>query len=237
MTEQANVMMIIGASKGLGRQLALHFSQKGYRLVLVARGEKNLKAVGEEIQLRSGKEPLVLQGDMSQEEDVERIVSVALAHYHRIDVLINNASVFGPGPSVLLDYPTDSFSDVLLTNVVGPFLMTRQVLPTMLAQGSGVVLTVTSEAGQTGFAEWGAYGISKFAVEGMIQTWADELEESGVRMHLIDPGEMDTEMHAIAVPDCDYPLARPADAIPLFERALHLEKSPLRIAASEEESE
>jgi NAD(P)-dependent dehydrogenase (short-subunit alcohol dehydrogenase family) len=78
------------------------------------------------------------------------------------------------------------------------------------------VINVTSEAGRVGFAGWGAYGISKFALEGLTQTWADELEDSGVRINAVDPGEMDTDMHAEAVPDCDYELANPADVTEVF---------------------
>ncbi|HEY4554238.1 MAG TPA: SDR family NAD(P)-dependent oxidoreductase, partial [Bacillaceae bacterium] len=73
-----------------------------------------------------------------------------------------------------------------------------------------------SEAGHTGYAEWGAYGISKFAVEGLTQTWADELQDTGVRINMVDPGEMNTDMHELAVPDCDYELAEPSDHTGVF---------------------
>jgi NAD(P)-dependent dehydrogenase (short-subunit alcohol dehydrogenase family) len=85
-----------------------------------------------------------------------------------------------------------------------------------MMRNAGSIINLTSEAGKTGFAEWGAYGISKFAVEGLTQTWADELDGTGVRMNMVDPGEMDTDMHDKAVPECDYPLAKPHEHMDVF---------------------
>ncbi|SDB87381.1 SDR family NAD(P)-dependent oxidoreductase [Shouchella lonarensis] len=209
------VVMISGASKGLGRALALDFAKKGYALVLAARGADQLYQLERELK-KEGATTLVMPGDLSKEEDVERFVSLALAEFGRIDVLINNASIFGPGPTLLLDYAQEEMTRVMHMNTMLPFLVTKKVLPAMLENKRGVVITLTSEAGKTGFAEWGAYGISKFAVEGMIETWADELDGTGVQMYLVDPGEMNTDMHAIAVPDCDYPLAEPEERLPIF---------------------
>ncbi|MDG4658432.1 SDR family NAD(P)-dependent oxidoreductase [Ectobacillus antri] len=209
------VVMITGASKGLGKALALAFAKEGARLAISARGEAALLAVAQELQ-ELGAEVLALAGDMADANDVDRFVSITEATFGRVDVLINNASVFGPGPSLLLDYTDKAFADVLRINVMNPFLVTKRVLPGMLTQGSGSIINVTSEAGKTGFGEWGAYGISKFAVEGLTQTWADELAGTGVRMNMVDPGEMDTEMHAIAVPDCDYELGNPEESTAVF---------------------
>jgi NAD(P)-dependent dehydrogenase (short-subunit alcohol dehydrogenase family) len=86
----------------------------------------------------------------------------------------------------------------------------------MLERNEGSIINVTSEAGHTGYAGWGAYGISKFAVEGLTKTWADELSETNVRVNMVDPGEMDTDMHQLAVPNCDYPLAKPEDVVDIF---------------------
>jgi NAD(P)-dependent dehydrogenase (short-subunit alcohol dehydrogenase family) len=90
------------------------------------------------------------------------------------------------------------------------------MLPGMLQRNEGSIINVTSEAGHSGYAGWGAYGISKFAVEGLTETWADELSETNIRINMVDPGEMDTKMHALAVPDCDYPLAKPEDVLDVF---------------------
>lgn len=209
------VVMITGASKGLGRELAFAFAKEGAKLAICARGEEKLKEVQSDLE-RAGAEVLAVAADVSKARDVDRFVSIAEGVYGKVDVLINNASVFGKGPSLLLDYDNEEFEEVLRVNTMNPLLMTKRVLPGMLSRGNGSVINLTSEAGKTGFAEWGAYGISKFAVEGMTQTWSDELSGTGVRMNMVDPGEMDTEMHDKAVPDCDYELADPADVVGVF---------------------
>jgi NAD(P)-dependent dehydrogenase (short-subunit alcohol dehydrogenase family) len=209
------VVMITGASKGLGRALTVAFAKQGVRLAICARGEDLLREVERDVR-ELGAEVIAVNADVSDVKDVNRFVSLVEERFKRVDVLINNASVFGPGPTLLADYPDHDFVEVLRVNVVNPFLVTKRVLPGMLTRNKGRIINVTSEAGNTGFAEWGAYGISKFAVEGLTQTWADELQDTGISICMVDPGEMDTEMHAIAVPDCDYKLGDPVDVAKVF---------------------
>jgi NAD(P)-dependent dehydrogenase (short-subunit alcohol dehydrogenase family) len=116
----------------------------------------------------------------------------------------------------LLDYPEEDFSEVLQVNAVGMFMVTRRVIISMLRRNQGSIINLTSEAGNVGYAGWGAYGISKFAVEGLTQTWADEVSDTGVRVNMVDPGEMNTSMHALAIPECDYELAEPDDVVDVF---------------------
>ncbi|WP_124728110.1 SDR family NAD(P)-dependent oxidoreductase [Staphylospora marina] len=213
---KGKVVMITGASRGLGKALAKAFADRGAKLAITARGEEALLEVKRELEA-AGAEVFALAGDMSDPRDAERFVSAAEEAFGSIDVLINNAGVFGPSPSPnLIDYPEDDFLEVLRINTMNPFLVTKRVMAGMLARESGSVINVTSEAGHVGYAGWGAYGISKFALEGMTQTWADEVDGTGVRVNMVDPGEMDTEMHALAVPDCDYELADPEDVTDVF---------------------
>ncbi|WP_246942994.1 SDR family NAD(P)-dependent oxidoreductase [Bacillus pinisoli] len=212
---QNKTVMITGATKGLGKALAFAFVKEGYKLAICARNNKDLQEVKEEL-IQLGGKVIAIQADVSNERDVDRFVSIVEYEFGTIDVLINNASVFGPGPSLLLDYPSRNFEEVLRVNAVNPFLVTKRVLPGMMVKKAGSIINVTSEAGRTGFATWGAYGISKFAVEGLTQTWADELNETGIRVNMVDPGEMDTDMHQIAVPDCDYPLEKPENVVDVF---------------------
>lgn len=210
------VALVTGASKGLGRAIALAYAREGAALAVCARGEEALQQVAGEIRAL-GARVLAIRGDAAERQDVERIVSVTLQEYGRIDVLVNNASTFGISPApYLLDYPLADFEQVLQVNTVGPFLVTRQVLGAMLQRGVGSVINVSSEAGVEGYAGWGAYSVSKFALEGLSRVWAAEVEGTGVRVNLVDPGEIDTEMHAQAVPDCDYELARPEDVTEVF---------------------
>jgi NAD(P)-dependent dehydrogenase (short-subunit alcohol dehydrogenase family) len=210
------VVMITGASKGLGRALTLAFAKEGAKLAICSRTQVTLQNVKEEAE-KLGAEVLAVTADISKSRDVERFIAMAEEGFGQIDVLINNASILGPSPMpLLLDYPEEDFAEVLRVNAVSPFLVTRRVIPGMLERNEGSIINVTSEAGHTGYAGWGAYGISKFAVEGLTQTWADELSETNVRVNMVDPGEMDTDMHQLAVPNCDYPLAKPEDVVDIF---------------------
>jgi NAD(P)-dependent dehydrogenase (short-subunit alcohol dehydrogenase family) len=116
----------------------------------------------------------------------------------------------------LLDYPLEDFRNVINTNLIAPFLLIKKALPAMIEDG-GSIINVTSDAGINGYPGWGAYGISKFGIEGMSQTWAAELEDSGVRVNWVDPGDMNTAMHRAAEPDEDpNKWANPADVTEVF---------------------
>lgn len=210
------VVMITGASKGLGRALTLAFAKEGARLAICARTENALLKVKHEAE-SLGAKVLAVTADVSRSRDVDRFVSITEEAYGQIDVLINNASMLGPSPMpLLLDYPEEDFAEVLRVNAVSTFLVTKRVCLGMLERNKGSIINVTSEAGHIGYAGWGAYGVSKFAVEGITQTWADELSETEIRINMVDPGEMDTDMHRLAVPDCDYPLAKPEEVVNIF---------------------
>ena len=213
-------ILITGASQGLGREMALRFAREGAAgLSIVARHADELKKVREEIRQIAPKIDIVaIEADVSKPRDIERIVATTLAQFKGgLDVLVNNASTIGPSPMPsLLDYPVEDFREVLDTNLIGPFLLIKNALPAMIECG-GSIINVTSDAGQVGYPGWGAYGISKFGLEGMSQTWASELEDSGVRVNWVDPGNMNTAMHRAAEPEEDPgEWASPADVTDVF---------------------
>ena len=199
-------ILITGASQGLGREMTLRFAREGAAgLSIVARHVAELNKVREEVRQIAPKIDIVaIEADVSKPRDIERIVATTLAQFKgRLDVLVNNASTIGPSPMPsLLDYPVEDFREVLDTNLIGPFLLIKNALPAMIECG-GSIINVTSDAGQVGYPGWGAYGISKFGLEGMSQTWASELEDSGVRVNWVDPGNMNTAMHRAAEPEED----------------------------------
>jgi NAD(P)-dependent dehydrogenase (short-subunit alcohol dehydrogenase family) len=199
-------ILITGASQGLGREMALRFAHEGAAgLSLVARHGDQLNKVSDEIRKVAPKiDIVVIEADVSKPRDIDRIVATTLAQFKgTLDILVNNASTIGPSPMPnLLDYPVEDFKNVIDTNLIGPFLLIKNTLPAMIERG-GSIINVTSDAGQVGYPGWGAYGISKFGLEGMSQTWASELEETGVRVNWVDPGNMNTAMHRAAEPGED----------------------------------
>jgi NAD(P)-dependent dehydrogenase (short-subunit alcohol dehydrogenase family) len=213
-------ILITGASQGLGRQLALDFAREGAAaLALCARHASPLDQVRHEVVMVAPDIKVVLiEADLGRPLEVERLFAITLHEFHgRLDVLVNNASMLGPSPMpYLLDYPLEEFQAVLNANLIGPFLAIRKALPAMIEHG-GSIINVTSDAGIVGYAGWGAYGISKFGLEGMSQTWAAELAESKVRVNWIDPGSMNTAMHRAAEPDEDpSQWADPAEVTEVF---------------------
>jgi len=198
--------LITGASQGLGRQLAIEFARQGATgIALVARDAEALHNARQRImRVAPQATAVVITADLGRQEDIERVAATTLSEFRgRLDVLVNNASSLGPTPMpYLLDYPLDDFRNVLEVNLIAPYVLIKNLLPSMVEHG-GSIINVTSDAGRVGYPGWGAYGISKFGIEGMSQTWASELKESGVRVNCVDPGDMNTAMHRAAEPDED----------------------------------
>ncbi|RUT07348.1 NAD(P)-dependent oxidoreductase [Dulcicalothrix desertica PCC 7102] len=216
---QGKYVLITGASQGLGFELAIAFARAGAAgIAIVARNKALLDVARVRIQEVAPIRVLAIAADVSQAQDIERVVATTLNEFGgRIDILVNNASTIGPSPMpFLLDYPLEDFRNVLNTNLIAPFLLIKKVLPAMIENG-GSIINVTSDAGITGYPGWGAYGISKFGLEGLSQTWAAELEESNVRVNWVDPGNMNTAMHRAAEPLEDpTQWANPEDVTEIF---------------------
>jgi NAD(P)-dependent dehydrogenase (short-subunit alcohol dehydrogenase family) len=197
------VALITGASRGLGRAMSLAFAREGADLVLCARGETELRRVADEAR-ELGASVLMVIADIGVTRDVERLVVLALERYERIDVLVNNASELGPTPlPYLIDYPPHLFNDVVKVNLMGPFRLIWALLGGMLQRDDGVIINVSSDVAIHGYPGWGAYSVSKAALDGLTRTWAAELEGTGVKIFAIDPGDMNTAMHRAALPDDD----------------------------------
>jgi len=199
------VCLVSGASRGLGRAIALEFGRQGASLVINSRPSSAKELAETERQLnRLGAPVLSVLADVSQRADVERLAGEALMRFGSVDVLVNNASALGPTPMpYLVDYPIEDFNAVLQTNLAAPFMLTRALVGQMLAKGSGSIINVTSDAGVVGYPTWGAYGVSKAALDQLTRTWAAELAGSGVRVNSVDPGDMDTAMKRASEPDGD----------------------------------
>ena len=196
---RGKVVMITGASRGLGRALTLAFAEEGANLVINSRNSDSLDPVAKEAE-DAGAEVIAVPADVSVQADVERLVNAAMDRFGRIDVLVNNAGLLGPRVPIV-EYPEDEWRKVLEANLTGPFLLTKALIPHMPEGGS--IINVTSGVSIQGRARWGAYSVSKFGMEGFTQILAAELEERGIRANSVDPGGMRTEMRAAAYPDED----------------------------------
>jgi NAD(P)-dependent dehydrogenase (short-subunit alcohol dehydrogenase family) len=205
--------LVTGGSRGLGAALGGELARAGARVVLVARGAGELERAAAAIR-RDGGEAYALPGDVGEKLDIHRVSGAAAALVGPIDLLVHNASTLGPTPlRLLLDTECEDLERVLQVNLVGPFRLTRALAGGMAVRGGGLVVHVTSDAGTTAYPRWGAYGVSKAALDHLGRIWDEELRPHGVRFLVVDPGEMDTSMHAQAMPDADVSqLARPADA-------------------------
>ncbi len=203
---------VTGGTSGLGLALVREWRTRGARVAFVARGGDRVERVARQY----GAHGIV--GDVSRKEDIYPIAVQVVGTLGGLDVLINNASDLGPTPLALLaDTTCEDLERALATNVLGPFRLTKAVLGALAAsarEGRGaVVLNVSSDAAINPYPRWGAYGASKAALRHLSAVWDAELAPAGVRFLALDPGDMDTPLHAAAVPDADpRTLKRPAAA-------------------------
>ena len=204
---------VTGGTSGLGLALVETLHDRGAALAFVARQQERVSKVARQHARTHG-----IVGDVSQKDATYPIAMQITAALGGLDVLINNASTLGPVPLELLaDTDCEDLEAALATNVVGPFRLTKALLGALGASARAgrpaLVVNITSDAAVTPYARWGAYGASKAALLHMSKIWDQELQAHGVRVKAIDPGDMDTPLHALAVPDADpADLKRPADA-------------------------
>jgi NAD(P)-dependent dehydrogenase (short-subunit alcohol dehydrogenase family) len=183
-------------------EIARGYARRGLRLILTARGAEALRQASAELETLT--EVVAIPGDVGDPAHAERLVQAGLSRFGGIDVLVNNASELGPSPMpILAQLPIDSFADILRVNVVGPLKLIQLVLPGMQSHTAGLIVNVTSDAGVQAYPTWGGYGTSKAALEHLSRVLAAELEGSGIRVYIVDPGDMNTAMHRAAEPGVD----------------------------------
>ncbi|CAN5391922.1 MAG: SDR family oxidoreductase [Nocardioidaceae bacterium] len=190
------IALITGASRGLGRALALALAGRGWTLVVDGRGAAALGTVAQELRDGGAEAVHALTGDVTDREHLEAMVASAPT----LDLLVANASTVGPSPMpVLADYPLEALRRVLEVNVVAPLALVQLALP-KLNQGA-TVLMLSSDAAVEAYEGWGGYGASKAALDQLSAILAAEHPE--LHVHAVDPGDMRTRMHAEAFPGED----------------------------------
>jgi NAD(P)-dependent dehydrogenase (short-subunit alcohol dehydrogenase family) len=208
---QNQVTLITGAGRGIGRASALRFAREGAKVVICARTRRAIDQVATEIEI-SGGTVLARVADISKPEAVRGLVRAATHRFGRIDVLVNNAGILGPRVP-LAHFTIRDWTRVLSINLTGTFLVTHAVLQYMIAQRHGCIVSLSSSVGRKGRAGWGAYAVSKFGVEGLSQTLAQELEPFGIRIMTYNPGGTRTQMRSEAYPEEDPSRLRDPDEV------------------------
>ncbi|MGB1297260.1 MAG: YciK family oxidoreductase [Psychrobium sp.] len=212
------VILVTGAGDGIGRQAALSYAEHGATVILLGKTVAKLEAVYDEITNAGYPQPAIIPLDLkgATRQNYLDMADTIEQQFGRLDGLLHNASIL----TVLSPFDEieeDSFDDIMQVNVKAPFIMTQALLPLLRATNNSSVIFTSSGVGRKGRAFWGGYAMSKFATEGMMETLADELSGTNVRVNCINPGATATQMRARAYPGEDAKtLKTPLDIMPSY---------------------
>ncbi|RWA73972.1 SDR family oxidoreductase [Mesorhizobium sp. M1C.F.Ca.ET.193.01.1.1] len=222
---------VTGGTSGLGLALVRQLAEQGASVAFVARTAALVERIADE----TGAHGIV--GDISNKADIYPIALQVTASLGGLDVLINNASSLGPVPLALLaDTECEEVEKALAVNLVGAFRLTKALFGALAASARGgrgaLVINISSDAAVNAYPGWGAYGASKAALAHLTAIWDEEAKADGIRLLALDPGDMDTPLHALALPDADpSTLKRPelaaAEIIEKMLDALPVRATPL----------
>jgi len=183
------LIIITGASKGIGRTTALKLAKAGAKLVLVSRSIKDLQKVEKEL---GTADYLLIEGDVADEKTCIKLVDETFRKYGRIDILINNAAQFARGK--VLDLSLEDFDRVINANLRAPFMLSKLVLPHMINQNEGTILNISSTSGKRGYEGGALYAASKFALNGFSECLLKEVRQHNIRVITISPSMVDTKI-------------------------------------------
>ncbi|MCU0373589.1 MAG: SDR family oxidoreductase, partial [Ignavibacteria bacterium] len=183
------VVILTGASRGIGRSTAFKLAKNGAKLVLNSRKIADLQKLEKEL---GASDYLLAEGDVSEEKTCIKLVEVAINKYGRVDVLINNAAQFAFGKVV--DLSLEDFNRVINTNLRAPFMLSKLVIPHMIKQDGGTILNISSTSGKRGHEGGGLYAASKFALNGLSECLIKEVRQNNIRVITISPSMVDTKI-------------------------------------------
>ncbi|KGT88931.1 3-oxoacyl-ACP reductase [Erwinia typographi] len=212
------IILVTGASDGIGREAALTYARYGAQVLLLGRNAQKLQAVADEIAATGKEAPRWFTFDLEQAtpERCQQLASEVAGFVPRLDGVLHNAGLLGDIATMDQQDP-QVWQRVMRVNIDATFFLTQALLPLLLKSSCASLVFTTSSVGRKGRAGWGAYSVSKFATEGMMQVLADEYDSKHLRVNCINPGGTRTKMRASAFPDEDAnKLKTPADIMPLY---------------------
>uniref|UniRef100_A0A8H9YSR9 YciK family oxidoreductase n=1 Tax=Pseudomonas tritici TaxID=2745518 RepID=A0A8H9YSR9_9PSED len=215
---QNRIILVTGASDGIGREAALTYARYGASVVLLGRNEDKLRSVADEIAEISGAPAhwYILDLLSCTQESCRELAQHIARVYPRLDGVLHNAGLLGE-VRPMDEQNAEIWQQVMQVNINGTFFLTQALLPLLLKSDSGSLVFTSSSVGRQGRANWGAYAVSKFATEGMMQVLAEEYQSRHLRVNCINPGGTRTKMRASAFPSEDpQKLKTPADIMPLY---------------------
>jgi NAD(P)-dependent dehydrogenase (short-subunit alcohol dehydrogenase family) len=210
------IALVTGASRGIGRASALALAEAGAHVVAVARTQGGLEELDDEIRAKTGQSATLVPLDIADGDALDKLGFAIYERFKRLDVLVHAAAILGPMTPVAHIEPKH-WDRVLAVNVTATYRLIRTTEPLLRASPAGRAIVLTTGRVARPKAFWGPYGATKAAVENLVRTWADELEQTTVRAALLDPGAMRTKMRAEAMPGEDpETLPDPAEIGPLI---------------------
>jgi NAD(P)-dependent dehydrogenase (short-subunit alcohol dehydrogenase family) len=208
---EGRIALVTGASRGIGAAVAERFAREGAQLILVARTVGGLEDLDDKVKAAGGEATLVPL-DLTEMDAIDDLGRALFERFGRVDILVGNHAQLGVlTPLTHLDPPV--WQSVIDTNLSSHWRLIRSIDPLLRASGSGRAMFVTSGVARSVFPYWGAYAVSKAAIEMLVKTYAAEAAQSGIKANLVDPGAIRTEMRAAAFPGEDPETLPPPAAI------------------------
>lgn len=227
-------ILITGASDGIGKQCAKTFAEHGAKLILLGRSQSKLEALFDEIEAQHPESVFLHPMDFKDAttEDYTALAASCEEEFASLDGIIHSAALLG-ARAPIEHYPDSDWHELLQTNVTAPYLLTKALLPALAKSNDARVLFLSSSVGRQARAFWGAYGVSKFALEGLMQTLADEVENTtAIRVNSLNPGGTRTNMRRDAYPAEDpNTQPEPKDLMPVFLYLFSDESQPIHRSA------
>lgn len=215
---KSRIILVTGAGRGIGAEAARNYAALGATVLLLGKTEKRLNAVYDEIVAAGHSEPVVIPLDLEKasQEAYQELAAMIEAEFGHLDGLLHNASILGPR-TPLEQLAGENFAKVMQINVNAMFMLNSAMIPLLRLSKDASVIFTSSSVGRKGRAYWGAYAVSKFATEGLMQVMADELDDTTIRANSLNPGSTRTDMRAHAYPG-ENPLNNPtpAEIMPLY---------------------